>query len=63
MPLRDTPRATVSGWLRWLLVLSLALNMLVIGAVASAWLRHGGPEVRHGAERESEREGVDTQGK
>lgn len=43
----------VTGWLRWVLVISLALNLLVLGLLGSWWLKwglHGGhhpPRVEH----------------
>lgn len=35
------------GWLRLLLVVSLALNLLVAGVAAGWWLRHGGAAHGH----------------
>ncbi|MCA0939518.1 periplasmic heavy metal sensor [Yangia mangrovi] len=32
------------GWMRWLLLASLALNLAVVGVVAGGLLRHGRPE-------------------
>ena len=40
-------------WLRIVLVVSLALNLLVVGMVAGAWLRHDRSDaVRHGSLRD-----------
>ena len=43
----DTP-APIRPLIRWVLGLSLALNLLIIGAIAGAFLRHGGPPDRGG---------------
>lgn len=44
---QDTPKRRV--WLKALFALSLAFNVLIVGAVAGAFWRHGGPEGREGA--------------
>ncbi|HVG49473.1 MAG TPA: periplasmic heavy metal sensor [Rubellimicrobium sp.] len=46
MTTESIPRSGLSTPLRWLLVVSLALNLLVAGLVAGAALRHDGPR-RH----------------
>jgi len=46
MTTEPTARAGLSTPLRWLLVVSLALNLLVAGLVVGAALRHDGPR-RH----------------
>lgn len=39
----ERDRARAPRWMRWALVVSLALNLAVMGMIAGAMLRHGGP--------------------
>jgi uncharacterized membrane protein len=46
----DTTKAGMRGWIKLVFGLSLALNLLVVGAVAGVALRHGGfDRAHHGA--------------
>lgn len=40
--------AGLSRVMKFVIVASLALNLLVIGALATAWFRHGGKHFHHG---------------
>lgn len=40
--------AGLSKFMKTVVVVSLALNLLVVGALATAWVRHGGKHWRHG---------------